>query len=268
MTVLYLKLKIFSTVFMGKYNTGLTWLLYFCIILSMNGPKSTTEEVEKRIPRTSVLGVGSFEQHSAHLPLETDFYFAKEISRIVSEKIDAFYLNPLPYSVSLEHRDFPGTVLLKPDTLKRTVWDIAESVHNWGVSYLAIINFHGGNFILNPAAREWNMERKLPHIILVDFFAGFKDMYPNLHAGEVETSMMLYLNPDNVRMDKLDDFIPQWERPDLTHFGMKNISPKGLWGNAKKADASKGKRWVNTGIDYCIERIKETRRFFKSIYGE
>lgn len=234
----------------------------------MDGPKSTTEEVKKSALQIAVLGVGSFEQHSAHLPLETDFYFAREISAIISGKINAFYLNPLPYSVSLEHRDFPGTVLLKPDTLKKIIWDIADSVHNWGVSYLAVINFHGGNFILNPAVREWNMEKKKPHIILVDFFTGLKDMYPNLHAGEVETSMMLYLNADNVRKDKLNDFIPEWQRSDLTHFGMKNISPKGLWGNATKADASKGKQWVNTGIDYCIERINEIKKFFKNIYGE
>jgi len=234
----------------------------------MKGPESTTEEVKREAPRTAVLGVGSFEQHSAHLPLETDFYFAEKISAIISERIDAFFLNPLPYSVSLEHKDFPGTVLLKPDTLKSVIRDIAESVHNWGVRYLAVINFHGGNFILNPAAREWNMDRKSPHIILVDFFAGIKDMYPNLHAGEVETSMMLYFNRDNVRTDKLSDFIPKWERSDLTHFGMKNISPRGLWGNATRADASKGKRWVKTGVDYCIGRIKKTKDFFKSIYGE
>ena len=234
----------------------------------MNGPKSTTEEIKKEAPNTAVLGVGSFEQHSAHLPLETDFYFAREISAIIAEKVDAFYLNPLPYSVSLEHKDFPGTVLLKPNTLKRTVWDIAESIRNWGVLYLAIVNFHGGNFILNPSVREWNMDRKTPHIILVDFFAGLKDMYPNLHAGEVETSMMLFLNSDNVRMEKLSDFIPQWERSDLTHFGMKNISPRGLWGNATKANASKGKRWINSGTEYCVEKIKKTRRFFKNIYGK
>ncbi len=243
--------------------------MYIAVLsLIMKGPFNTTFEVKEERPERAVLGVGSFEQHSAHLPLETDYYFAEKISYETAAGIDAFYLNPLPYSVSLEHIDFPGTVLLKPDTLKRVIRDISESLHKWGISYFAIVNFHGGNFILNPVVREWNMDKKLPHIILVDFFSGLKGMAPNLHAGEVETSMMLYFKPENVRKDRLQDFIPERERSDLTHFGMKNISPEGLWGNASEASAAKGKRWISMGVDYCMEKIRNTEKYFKKIYGE
>ncbi|MBA7648096.1 putative mycofactocin system creatinine amidohydrolase family protein MftE [subsurface metagenome] len=212
----------------------------------------------------AVLGIGSFEQHSHHLPLETDFLFAVRISREVTEILRAVYLNPLPYSTSLEHRGFAGTISLSPETLKRMIWDIAASAADWGIRYLALINSHGGNFILNPTVREWNMDRRLPHIMLIDFFLGLTDVFPNLHAGEVETSMMLFLSPEKVKPDKAVDFVPQLGREDLTHFGMKKLSPRGGWGYPTRATPEKGGKWYQESIDYCVERIKTLRSFFET----
>ncbi len=234
----------------------------------MVSPKNTTFEIEKSGKDTAVLGVGSFEQHSYHLPVETDFVIASKVSYEVARRIDAMFLNPLPYSVSLEHVGFSGTILLRPDTLKRVVRDIAESVSLWGIKYLLLLNFHGGNFILNPTAREWNMEGKAPIILLLDFYLGIKGMAPNLHAGEVETSLMLYFNPEVVRLDRAVDFIPEFGREDLTHFGMKGLTPGGVWGYATRATREKGKRWFEEGTKYLVERYTNLRRKLESVSGE
>jgi creatinine amidohydrolase len=223
------------------------------------GPLNTTLEIGAGGRDTAVLGIGSFEQHSSHLPVETDFFFAKRVSRETASRLEAMLLAPLPYSTSLEHMDFPGTVTLKPQTLTAVIWDIAESVGRWGVRYLALLNAHGGNFCLNPAARQWNMEGRSPRLLLIDFFAGLQGMGDNLHSGEVETSMMMHLAPERVRAQKPADFVPQWSRADLTHLGMKVISPAGVWGRPSLASAEKGARWFSQAVEYCMGRIQELK---------
>ena len=231
----------------------------------MKGSMSTSSEVSKVSGDTAVLGAGSFEQHSHHLPLQTDFFFAEKISAEVAERLDAFYLNPLPYSSSVEHRGFAGTVFLKPQTVKSVIWDIAQSVSEWGIRYLAVLNCHGGNFVLNPAVREWNMESRLPHTMLIDFYTGLTETGVNLHAGCVETSLMLYLAPEQVREKSMRDFVPEQGREDLTHFGMKGLSPEGVWGYPSEATREKGERWFREAVDYCIARVKTLREGFDRI---
>jgi creatinine amidohydrolase len=231
----------------------------------MIDPTNTTFEIGDAGCDTAILGIGSFEQHSAHLPVETDFFFADRVSRQTASRLQAMLLNPLPYSTSLEHLGFAGTVTLKPQSLVAVVWDIAESVHRWGIRYLALLNSHGGNFCLNPAARQWNMEGKEPHLLLIDFFAGLSDMGGNLHAGEIETSMMMHLAPERVRADKPEDFVPTWSRADLTHLGMKGISPTGVWGYPSRADAEKGAKWFDEAVDYCVQRIQTLKEAFSKL---
>ncbi len=227
------------------------------------GAQSTSPEIAAAARRVAVLGIGSFEQHSAHLPVDTDFYFASVLSRRVALELDAVWLSPLPYSTSLEHRGFAGTVTLRPETLRRTVWEIAASVAEWGIRTLVLLNIHGGNFILNPAAREWNMDGRSPRILLVDFFSGLGDVSPNLHACEVETSMMLHLSPERVRRELIRDFVPQWGRQDLTHLGVKRITPSGVWGTPSKAEAGKGERWLAQSVAYCVARVRELVSYFE-----
>lgn len=227
------------------------------------GPENTSGEIEAAGCDTAILGIGSFEQHSSHLPMETDFFFAARASREVAARLGAVLLPPLPYSTSLEHLGFSGTVTLKPGTLRDVVWDIAESAERWGIRYLVLLNAHGGNFVLIPAARQWNMEGRLPRLLLVDFFSGLSGLGDNLHAGEAETSMMLHLSPERVRADKPADFVPKWSRADLTHFGMKGISPTGVWGYPSRAGAEKGERWFAEALEYCERRIRSLKAAFQ-----
>ena len=227
----------------------------------------TTFELAASPPELAVLGFGSCERHSAHLPLCTDCFFAARVAAEAARTLGAFMLPPLPYSTSLEHRGFAGTVSLRPDTLKSLVWDIAAGALEWGIRYLVLLNAHGGNFVLNPAAREWNMDGRRPHLFLVDFFHGLADTGVNLHAGEVETSLMLHLAPEKVRRDQVEDFVPDWGRQDLTHLGMKRISPRGVWGYPSRADPGKGERWFRQAVDYSVGRVRALIRAVQDAPG-
>jgi creatinine amidohydrolase/Fe(II)-dependent formamide hydrolase-like protein len=106
------------------------------------------------------------------------------------------------------------------------------------------------------------MEHQLPHIMLIDFYAGLTETGANLHAGCVETSLMLYLAPERVREKEMRDFVPDQGREDLTHFGMKGLSPEGVWGYPSEATREKGERWFGEAVDYCFARAKGLRRRF------
>ena len=216
---------------------------------------NTTFEIAQAGPSVAVLGIGSIEQHSAHLPIDTDYVMAREGSRVIAERMGMMCLPALPYSVCLEHRGFAGVICLRPDTLRVVIWNVAESAAQWGVKRLVLVNFHGGNFILNPTAREWNMDGRSPRILPVEFFAGVSSPAGNLHACEMETSVMLHLDPGRVHMDRAQDFVPAYLREDLTALGMKRISPRGVWGNPTRATAEKGQAWWEEGITCTIERI-------------
>jgi creatinine amidohydrolase len=123
----------------------------------------SSDKIQNIAPRIAVLGIGAVEQHSFHLPVSTDFIIASEVSTRVAETIGALCLPPLPYSDSLLHRGFAGTVYLRALTLRSVLYDLAESLSQWNVHCMAILNCHGGNFILNPAIREWNLDQRMPH---------------------------------------------------------------------------------------------------------
>ncbi|MCX7787435.1 MAG: creatininase family protein [Spirochaetes bacterium] len=224
----------------------------------------TTFALERNPPSLVVLGIGAMEQHSHHLPISTDFDIASALAQAVSEQLGAFSLPPLPFSESLVHRGFSGTVYLRSSTLRSVIEDIAESLREWKVQYLSIINCHGGNYTLTPTIREWNLEGKLPHLLHIEPYMGLsEEMGQNLHACEIETSLMLYLKPESVRMEQAVDYVPSFPRSDLSHFSMKDLSPEGVWGYPTKSTAEKGKRFFGLLVEYCVERIRSLQKTFE-----
>jgi creatinine amidohydrolase len=217
----------------------------------------SSDKIQNIAPRIAVLGIGAVEQHSFHLPVSTDFIIASEVSTRVAETIGALCLPPLPYSDSLLHRGFAGTVYLRPLTLRSVLYDLAESLSESNIQSLALLNCHGGNFILNPAIREWNLDQRMPHLFHIEVFNAFAETAgPNIHACEIETSLMLYLKPKLVDLSRAKDFVPPYPRSDLTHFGMKRVSPDGVWGLPTKASAEKGEQYLKELLEYSIDRIR------------
>lgn len=232
------------------------------------GPDRTAFEIRDASPKTAILGIGAFEQHSRHLPVDTDFVIASEISRRVAERLGAFLLHPLPYSDSTVHRGFAGTVYLRPLTLRQVLHDIGESLAEWGVRTLGIINCHGGNFILNPAVREWNMDGRLPRMMHIEVFNALAGTAgPNLHACEIETSIMLSLKPDLVHLDRAVDFVPSEARADLSHFGMRRITPEGVWGLPTEGGAEKGRLYLDRLVEYAASQIPRLEEGFAGFEG-
>ena len=197
--------------------------------------------------RTAVLPVGSFEQHSCHLPLASDTLLASYFAEVLARRLDAALLPALPFGTCFEQSGFRGSIGIKPETQMALLRDIGARLEEQNFSLLIVVNMHGGNFSLAPVIREFNRsDRPLKMLLcyppeLVPAIDG------DLHAGEWETSLMLALFPDHVGKDRIDLSDERWLngefRPaDLNHWGVGAIAPHGAVGFPSRASAETGKR--------------------------
>jgi creatinine amidohydrolase len=92
----------------------------------------------------------------------------------------------------------------------------------------------------------------------------FNSSADDIHAGDMETSLMLYLKPELVDMPKAVDFIPDKPRPYLNYGSIFTLSPSGVWGNAAQATARKG-RWM---FENAVADVsKKIEKLFMGING-
>ena len=174
----------------------------------------------------AVLPLAATEQHGPHLPLSVDADIAHGIVQAaiahLPTDLPALFLPVQRIGYSPEHSAFPGTLTLKAETVIRLWTDIAESVAAGGIKKLVLLNTHGGNTgLLDVVARDLrarlamlvysvpNWERlALAHPAGRDALGRFTpdEQRFGVHAGQIETAMMLALKPHLVRMAEAQNF--------------------------------------------------------------
>jgi creatinine amidohydrolase len=224
-------------------------------------PVSTTEDVRERQARVAVLPIGSFEQHGAFLPLVTDTVVACAIAEELAAAYPVLHLPPVTVSCSHEHAAWPGTVSISAVTLYAVVRDIAESLRNSGITSLVLINGHGGNYVLSnvvqeslgtgtrmalfPGLADWDAARERAGVLT--------SLDSDMHAGEVETSILLHAHPELVRPGyETSDFLAD-DRKHLLTLGMRAYTGSGVVGRPSKASAGKGKELLAGLVDSFAE---------------
>jgi len=221
-------------------------------------PPDTTADVRDRAPAVAVLPVGSLEQHGPHLPLTTDTLIACAVAERIARAHGFWLLPPVTVSCSHEHSAWPGTVSVSAGTLIAVVQDIATSLRESGVARLVLVNGHGGNHVLAnvvqaargsmvlfPAYGEWQAARTAAGVAT----GNDEDM----HAGELETSILLATSPHLVRDGYAD---ADADPGDLTHLltlGLAPYTESGVAGRPSLASAEKGHA-VLAALDRAFER--------------
>jgi creatinine amidohydrolase len=212
----------------------------------------------------AVLPVAAIEQHGPHLPLSVD--------AVIGEGVIAAALRRLPQDApvlvlptqavanSVEHTRFPGTLSTTPETLLALVTDIGESVARAGVRRLVLCNSHGGNApVLEIAARRIRIRANILAVTTAWARLGRpegprdpQEATYGLHAGREETSLMLALAPERVRMERAAAFASDWQRvsnaqPELhpaagasLSWQAQDLNPAGAVGDAAGATAEAG----------------------------
>jgi creatinine amidohydrolase len=230
----------------------------------------TTDDWQKYSENIAILPVGAFEQHSSHLPLATDIRGAEYFAHFLAQELNGALLPALPFGTSLEHAGFRGSVTLRPATLMHLLQDIARELEAQAFRILIIVNGHGGNFSLAPAAREWNRADCTLKILLVNWW-DFADSALasgsalDVHAGDFETSVMLAIAPEMVQRERIDgdratpreDGEIPLRQSDLNTFGMGCFSHDGAVGDARLATAEKGRSIVATACENLLAFVRD-----------
>jgi creatinine amidohydrolase len=219
------------------------------------------DEQERRAQGASVavLPVGAFEQHGDFLPLITDTAIACLIAWRISQAYGLFLLPPVTISCSHEHEGLPaGAVSISARTLAAIVEDVRQSLRRTGIGRLVVVNGHGGNYVLQNVAQEANVGG--PRLVLFPTApdwtraraaAGLEaPSGEDMHAGELETSLLLHARPEFVgeQYAERDRVAPEW-RTHLLVTGMRAYTPSGVIGRPSLATAAKGEALLDSLAD-------------------
>jgi creatinine amidohydrolase len=212
-------------------------------------PTDTTLDERDRGATVALLPVGSFEQHGPHLPLTTDTLVAATLAAELAAAYPVRRLPPVTISCSHEHAAWPGTVSISATTLAAIVRDVAASVQRAGVTSLVLVNGHGGNYVLGNVVQEASLGP-----LRMALFPGEPDwddaragaglatpVLSDMHAGELETSILLHAHPHLVRpgfaqADHLAD-----DRRHMLSRGLQAYTESGVVGRPSLASAEKGR---------------------------
>jgi creatinine amidohydrolase len=240
----------------------------------------------------AVLPTAAVEQHGPHLPLGVDLFLMQGyIERVVArlpDELPVLFLPVQAVGASIEHADFPGTLTISATSLLHLLTEIGESVARAGCRKLVLLNSHGGNVPLLDLVGH-DLRARLDMFVVMATWHRFG--YPDglfsaherthgIHAGDIETSLMLSFRPDLVRRDVLDNFASQSEpieseftwlrtgRP--TGFGWmaQDLSASGATGNAAAASAEKGEASADYGATAFIELLQDVEAFDLARLGE
>ncbi|MCC6313106.1 MAG: creatininase family protein [Thermomicrobiales bacterium] len=159
---------------------------------------------------TLLLPTGAVEQHGPHLPLDTDIVDANAVAERAARLLTdppALVLPPIWWGLSPYWLSFPGTLTLRPETMLALVSDIGASAAHHGFQRVAIVNGHGGNAGLVGVAATQLAEHGLRAVALSYWDLLGEDLGRIApgdaghigHAGQTETSIQLYLQPERVR---------------------------------------------------------------------
>lgn len=237
--------------------------------------QSTAWEFKEKKPQIAILPLACLEPHGSHLPIGTDQLIVSEIARRVALQLplQTFLLPTWPLGTSIQHAEQAGTISLRNETLWAVVRDIVLSLCDHNIRFVAVINNHGstaapnaypvGNLIVKTAIRQLNYETPSLSAIWVQPFAVgraalkalFSEVDQEVHAGAVETSILMHLAPTlvgSLPQDYTSMSSPAW----ITFFNFLMIAPGGVWGKPSEASSEKGRLVLDALVKATSEYIE------------
>ncbi|MCF6335941.1 MAG: creatininase family protein [Spirochaetales bacterium] len=228
---------------------------------------NTADEIIESGTDTCILPIGSVEQHGPHLPIGTDYILAESFAQAIGKEMNCLVLPVQAYSTCYEHRGKMGSFWMKPETMYRVIADLVTGMREQGFKKIIILLSHGGIFIAGPVIRELNSiypDIDVLKLDLVDFYlsketAVHLECNDNLHAGEIETSLMMFLKKEYFRKEKAVDYIPDIPRSYLNNLPLLKVSPEGVWGRPSLASVEKGqiifREVVKSSADFLVNLL-------------
>ena len=232
----------------------------------------------------AVLPVAATEQHGPHLPLSVDSTLLQGVLDAalaqLPPSLPVLVLPPQNVGLSPEHLRYPGTLTLSPATLLALWTQLGECVARAGIKKLLLFNGHGGQVsVMDIVARELRTQQQLLvysaswfSLPLPDDVAGqfsADEHRFGIHAGDIETSMMLHLAPHTVQMEYARNFHSTSQDRAARYailgngksaklgWQMQDYHPAGAVGNAAGATADKGRAVVQAASLQLVQLLQE-----------
>jgi creatinine amidohydrolase len=233
----------------------------------------------------AVLPVAATEQHGPHMPMSTDHAIVDGVIAAtlpkLPDELPVLFLPTLAYGKSNEHSRYPGTLTLSAATLISAWMDIGASVARSGVKKLVLFNSHGGQqSVMDIVARDLREAHGLMCVAANWYSLGLpeglftpRELKHGIHAGDIETSMMLALAPQTVKPALAQDFRSLTEDLaannrylSITPSGKlgwqtQDLNPQGACGDATLATAGKGHAVVEYVSGRFVELLQEVHAF-------
>lgn len=249
----------------------------------------TWPEVDEvlRNPNAVLIPIGSIEQHGLHLPLSVDSrcaaYLAEQAAKKVTEEhqIRVLVAPAIQYTEVTTFESFPGSIGISVDTEIRLIGDIARSFIKQGFKNIIFVNGHASNVIpINTALRQISVDFPDAGLYAVNWWALGFEVIPKirksticLHADELETSLSLVIQPENVYLDKAVKEVPsyslseKWVYPDFygpnrVFYHSRKKFPRlgtgsGVMGDPTVASRETGEKIIKAVVDDLAEIIVE-----------
>lgn len=255
----------------------------------MNKYEEESQKSEEKqiiaLNRIAVLPLGAHEYHGPHLPLDTDTLIARAVARrssaMLPEPLDVSFLDVEPVGYSVEHMQAQGTKALSWHEAIEGWIVIGEEQHKKGIRKFVMLNAHGGNSpLMAIAATELRTRCNMLAVAtawtrfgLPEGLLSPQEKALDIHAGFIETSVMLAIAPDRVDIRKAANFhngqaALEHEFFCLRAYGkhafgwmMHDLNPEGAAGNAQRANVADGEKILAHATQGFVRLLVDVHHF-------
>lgn len=235
----------------------------------MSQPKAARLFAESK---TAVVVAGSVEQHGGHLPLGTDAFAAMSIAERVAERLDTAAVSLGPSGVAHYHLGWPGTLSLRPDTMRAVLLDVCESLAQAGVRRVLLVNWHEGNSATLRVAADEAQRRHGVLVVVAETHVITHRSHPDemefTHAGAMETSAVLAYDASLVHLDERTEASDRdegerahglYRRPDVYPImaDFHTVATTGWYGHPETATAERAEEIAEEVADHVVTHARE-----------
>ncbi len=220
-----------------------------------------------------ILPVGVLEAHSSHLPLGMDMFACHWVACRATEHEPAIVFHAYPYGVNIESAHLPGAVVIRREVIFALLENVCDEMARNGLRKIILLSGHGGNRYFLPLFVQTLPEKDRNYTVYyanLPYFPGAEDLLESGeygHACEAETSVMLHINADTVKMEQVPPQPFTSAQRNAAVAGAGGYSPVDWYamyphmyvGNASKATAEKGRIILDHEIEALVNLIRAVK---------